>query len=181
METVTLAGGCFWCTEAIFKRLKGIISVSPGYSGGDTKNPTYEQVSSGKTNHAEAIQIQYDPKVLSFEKILDVFFYTHDPTTLNQQGNDKGSQYRSVIFYHNINQKDAALSYIKKLSDDKIFLKPVVTGVEEYKNFYISEDYHKNYYERNRDNLYCKITIDPKIQKLIYRFKDEILDEYKEN
>lgn len=179
MEIATLAGGCFWCTEAIFKRLKGVKTVLPGYSGGEIINPTYEQVSSGDSGHAEVIQIEFDPKVIEYKKILEIFFYTHDPTTPNQQGNDIGPQYRSVIFYHNEKQKNISIEYIDFLTKNKKLLKPIVTTVEEFKNFYLAEDYHKNYFDRNRDKLYCSLVIDPKIKKLLSRYSEEIADEYK--
>jgi peptide-methionine (S)-S-oxide reductase len=177
MQTATLAGGCFWCTEAVFKRLKGIISVVPGYSGGNVVNPSYEQVSSGNTGHAETIQIQFDPKILSFDNILDIFFHTHDPTTINQQGNDVGPQYRSVIFYHDENQKNEAQNYIKKLEENKEFKKPIVTEIVPFTNFYEAENYHKNYYENHKNNLYCDLTIAPKITKLLQKYGTMVKDE----
>ncbi len=176
--TATLAGGCFWCTEAVFKRVKGVGSVTSGYSGGEMKDPSYSLVSRGDTGHAEAIQITFDPKVISFEKLLDVFFATHDPTTLNRQGADVGTQYRSVIFYHNDEQKKAALSEIEKLEKEKKYNDPIVTEVVSYKNFYPAEDYHKEYYEKNRSAPYCQVIIDPKIQKLLKNFKEEVKEEY---
>jgi peptide-methionine (S)-S-oxide reductase len=178
MEIATFAGGCFWCTEAIFKRLKGVNSVQPGYSGGELENPTYEEVCSGKTGHAEAIQIEFDSKVIPFEKLLEVFFYTHDPTTPNQQGNDIGTQYRSVVFYHSKEQKEITNKLIDALEKEKIFQKPIVTKVEEFKNFYFAEDYHKNYFDRNKDIAYCSIIISPKIHKLLEKFKKEVKEEY---
>ena len=180
METATLAGGCFWCTEAIFKRLKGVESVTSGYAGGTAANPTYEQVSSGTTGHAEAIQIKFDPSVISFDKILDVFFATHDPTTLNRQGADVGSQYRSVISYYDDKQKQAAQEKIKELTKSKKFKNPIVTRIEPFKNFYPAENYHQNYYEINKNSApYCPLVIDPKIQKLRDEFKGDIKEEYK--
>lgn len=179
MEIATFAGGCFWCTEAIFKRLKGVSSVLPGYSGGDVENPSYEEVCDGNTGHAEAIQIEFDPKIISFETLLEVFFYTHDPTTLNQQGNDIGPQYRSVIFYHSGDQEKTAKEIIAKLDSEKIFPRPIVTKVEEFKNFYEAEDYHKNYFDRNKTAPYCNIIIGPKIHKLLERFGKDVKDEYK--
>lgn len=165
MEIATFAGGCFWCTEAIFKRLKGVESVIPGYTGGNLDNPNYEQVSSGETGHAEAIQITFDPNTISFEKLLEVFFATHDPTTLNQQGADFGTQYRSSIFYHSADQKKAAEKFVHP---------PMVTKIEEASVFYPAEDYHKNYYDTHKDAMYCKLVIDPKIQKLYKDFKENI-------
>lgn len=181
MEKTTLAGGCFWCTEAIFNRLKGVISVQPGYSGGKVENPSYDQVVSGNTGHAESIQIEFDPKIIPFEKILEVFFATHDPTIPNQQGDDIGPQYRSVVFYHDSKQKRLAEDFISKLENNKVYSRPIVTSVELFKNFYFAEDYHKNYFERNKDALYCSYIISPKIQKLIKKFGNEIKEEYKEN
>lgn len=165
METATLAGGCFWCTEAIFKRLKGVNSVVSGYAGGDMQNPSYDKVSSGTTGHAEAIQVKFDPSIISFEKILDVFWATHDPTTLNRQGADVGTQYRSIIFYHDEKQKESALKS-KKPS--------FVTEIIPFLNFYKAEDYHQDFYEKNKSYPYCQIVIDPKIQKLLTEFKNEV-------
>lgn len=179
MEKATFAGGCFWCTEAIFQRLKGVSSVLPGYSGGSVENPTYEQVCDGKTGHAEAIQIEFDPKLIPFEKLLEVFFYTHDPTTLNQQGNDMGPQYRSVIFYDELEQKEEAEKFVKELKQKKVYSRQIVTTIEPFKNFYIAEDYHKNYFEKNKDAPYCNYIIGPKIHKLLEKFGKEVKDEYK--
>lgn len=165
METATIAGGCFWCTEAIFQRLKGVKSVVPGYTGGNIANPVYEQVCAGSTGHAEAIQIKFDPKVISFKKLLEVFFALHDPTTLNRQGADTGTQYRSAIFYHDDTQRKIAEQRIKKVAG-------AVTKLESFTKFYEAEDYHKNYYERNSGQSYCQIVIDPKIQKLMDKFKE---------
>lgn len=174
MEVATFGGGCFWCTEAVFKRLKGVESVEPGYAGGTMDNPSYEAVSGGQTGHAESIQIKFDPKVISFDKLLAVFFATHDPTTLNQQGADIGTQYRSVIFYHDENQQQATLDYIKKLQDSGKFSSKIVTKVEPFTNFYPAESYHKNYYENHQDAPYCQLVIDPKIQKLYRDFKTDL-------
>lgn len=175
----TFAGGCFWCTEAIFQSLKGVSSVLPGYSGGSEENPTYEQVVSGTTGHAEAIQIEFDPKQIPFEKLLEIFFYTHDPTTPNQQGNDIGPQYRSVVFYHSVEQKETVEKFVKKLVTEKVYPRPIVTTIEPFKNFYFAEDYHKNYFERNKDGAYCNYVIGPKIHKLLEKFGKEVKDEYK--
>lgn len=174
MEVATFAGGCFWCSEAIFKRLKGVQSVVSGYSGGDTTNPTYEQVSSGNTGHAEAIQVTFDPKVISHETLLEIFFKLHDPTTLNRQGNDTGTQYRSAIFYHDENQNNTAEKVKQQIEESHIYKDPIVTKIESYKNFYSAEEYHQNYYERNSYQPYCQIIIDPKIQKLYRDFKDKV-------
>ena len=179
LETATLANGCFWCTEAIFKRVKGVESVASGYSGGKVENPHYEDLHSGNTGHAESLQIKFDPKVVSFEKLLDVFFATHDPTTLNQQGYDKGPQYRSAIFYHDEKQKKIAEEKIKQLTDEKKFENKIVTAIEQYTMFYPAEDYHQNFYESGMRPDYCRAIIDPKIQKLLSRFKDDVKEEYK--
>ena len=178
LEIATLANGCFWCTEAIFSRVKGIKSVIPGYSGGSTNNPSYEQVCTGITGHAEAIQIQYDSKIISFEKILDIFWHTHDPTTLNRQGNDVGTQYRSAIFYHDDNQKNIAEKLKKELEKEDVFKNPIVTEIVPFSKFYTAENYHKEYFENNRNAPYCSFLIDPKIQKLLQKYSDKIKKEY---
>lgn len=177
-ELATFAGGCFWCTEAIFQRLKGVVSAMPGYSGGKIENPSYEQVSSGMSGHAEAIQIEFDPKQISYEKLLDIFWHTHNPTTLNRQGNDVGPQYRSVIFYHNKNQKEAAEKSKKMLEKEKVFPEPIVTKIVPYTNFYIAEDYHKNYYEKNKNAPYCTFIINPKITKLMNMYGKDVKEEF---
>jgi peptide-methionine (S)-S-oxide reductase len=166
MDVATLAGGCFWCTEAVFSQLKGIESVESGYSGGKLENPTYEQVSTGRTGHAETVQITFDPNVISYKEILEIFFSTHDPTTLNRQGPDMGTQYRSVIFYHNDEQKAIAEQVIKELTEEKTFDAPIVTQVEPFKAFYEAEDYHKDYFKRHPEQAYCSLVIAPKITKL---------------
>lgn len=178
LEIATLGGGCFWCTEAIFKRLKGVVSVLPGYAGGTVENPSYEQVCSGSTNHAESIQIEFDPVKIPFEKILDVFWHTHDPTTLNKQGNDVGTQYRSVIFYHDEKQKGIAEESKKKLEKEAAYKDPVVTQIIPFTNFYIAEDYHRNYFEQNKDASYCNFVISPKIHKLLEKYGQDIKEEY---
>ncbi len=178
MDKATFAGGCFWCTEAIFKRLKGVISVLLGYSGGEIENPSYDEVCDGTTGHAEAIQIEFDPSVIPFDKLLEVFFYTHDPTTLNQQGNDIGPQYRSVVFYHDDKQKEAAEKFVRQLEKERMFSRPIVTTIEPFKNFYIAEDYHKNYFEKNKDAPYCAYVVGPKIKKLLDHFGKEVKEEY---
>jgi peptide-methionine (S)-S-oxide reductase len=176
MEKATLAGGCFWCTEAIFKRLKGVTKVTPGYSGGMEK-PTYEAVSSGTTGHAEAIQIEFDPDVISYEKLLEVFFHLHDPTTLNRQGNDVGTQYRSVIFYHDEKQKEAAEAVKTQISKSGMYPNSIVTEILPFEKFYQAEDYHLDYYAKNSDAPYCRVVIDPKITKLYKEFKNEVKEE----
>ena len=178
LEIATLANGCFWCTEAIFSRVVGIKSVIPGYSGGKTSNPSYEQVCTGITGHAETIQIEYDPKTISFEKILDIFWHTHDPTTLNRQGNDVGTQYRSAIFYHDENQRDIAENLKRELEKEGVFKDPIVTEIVPFSKFYPAEDYHKEYYENNRNASYCNFVIDPKVQKLLQKYSDKIKQEY---
>jgi peptide-methionine (S)-S-oxide reductase len=178
MEIATLANGCFWCSEAIFKRLKGIKSVLPGYSGGIVENPSYEQVCTGKTGHTESIQIEFDPAVMSYEKILDVFWHTHDPTTLNRQGNDVGTQYRSAIFYHDQGQKEIAEKSKRGLEKADVYKNPIVTEITPFKNFYVAEDYHKNYYENHQDAPYCTFVINPKIHKLIQKYGNDLENRY---
>ena len=178
MELATLAGGCFWCTEAVFRRLKGVESVMSGYAGDGKPNPTYEEVSSGTTEYAEAVQITFDPTVISFDKLLDVFWAVHNPTTLNRQGADMGTQYRSAIFYNSDEQKTAAEASIKRLTESKKYSDPVVTKLEKYAAFYAAEEYHRDFYERNRSNGYCSLVIDPKIHKLYKDFKKDLKTEY---
>ena len=177
-EQATLAGGCFWCTEAIFKRLKGVLSVVSGYAGGYIENPSYDTVSMGTTNHAEAIQISFDSDSISYEKLLEVFFATHNPTTLNQQGADVGTQYRSVIFYHSDEQKRKAIE--SKEKNEKAYNKKIVTEIVPFENFYKAEPRHQNYYDRNTQIPYCQFVIDPKIQKLLKEFSRDVKEEYKE-
>ena len=178
-ETATFANGCFWCSEAIFKRLNGIKSVLPGYSGGQVKNPTYEQVCTGRTGHAESIQIEFDPKVMNFEKILDIFWRTHDPTTLNRQGNDIGTQYRSAIFYHDLKQKEIAEKSKRDFENEGVYKDPVVTEIAPFSGFYVAEDYHKNYYDEHRDAPYCSYIIDPKVHKLLLNYGNDVRADYK--
>ena len=168
-QVAVFGGGCFWCTEAVFESLKGVVSVMPGYAGGQIKNPTYEEVCSGKTGHAEVIRIEYDPAV-SFRELLTVFFSTHDPTTLNRQGNDVGTQYRSVIFYTTEEQQREAEAFLKELADSREFSKPVVTQVQPLDTFYPAEDYHHQYYRRNTNQPYCQFIITPKMGKLKEHF-----------
>lgn len=177
MEVATLAGGCFWCTEAIFKRLKGVSSVVSGYAGGEVDNPNYEQVSGGKTGHAETIQITFDPKIISFEKILEVFWHLVDPTTLNKQGVDTGTQYRSIIFYANDEQKRVAQESRAKIEKSGMYKNPIVTKIEPLKGFYKAEEYHQNYFERNSGVPYCQIVINPKIEKLVREFGESVKDD----
>jgi peptide-methionine (S)-S-oxide reductase len=178
LEIATFAGGCFWCTEAIFKRLKGVYSVLPGYSGGTVVNPTYEQVCSGKTGHAEAVQIEFDSSIIPYSKLLEIFWHTHDPTTLNQQGNDFGTQYRSAIFYHNQKQKEVAEKIKLNLEKEGVYRDKIVTEITANTNFYLAEDYHKNYYEKNKDKSYCNFVITPKISKLIKEYSQDLKEEY---
>ncbi len=166
IKTCILAGGCFWCLEAAFQDINGIKNVEPGYSGGTVKNPSYEEVCADITGHAESVRITYDDDVISYSDILELFFEMHDPTTLNQQGNDIGTQYRSAVFYLNKEQKEKAISFIKKLEENHEFNNPIVTAVEQFTNFYPAENYHKNYYKNNPQNPYCRYVISPKIQKL---------------
>ncbi len=177
MEIATLANGCFWCSEAIFGRLKGVRSVLPGYSGGKMENPTYDEVCTGRTGHAEAAQIEFDPSVISFEKLLDVFWHTHDPTTLNRQGNDVGTQYRSVVFYYDEKQKEIAEKSKREIENKGIYKDPVVTEIIPFKKFYVAEDYHKKYYEQHQDDSYCRFVIDPKIQKLLKHYGNDLKGE----
>jgi peptide-methionine (S)-S-oxide reductase len=177
-ETATLANGCFWCSEAIFKRLKGVKSVTPGYAGGTLKNPSYDQVCNGTTGHAESIQIVFDPSVIDFDKILNIFWHTHNPTTLNRQGNDVGTQYRSAIFYHNEKQREIAEKSKKDLEKERIYKNSIVTEITPFKNFYTAENYHKDYYDKNKQAAYCNFVIDPKIHKLLKEYENDIKAEY---
>jgi peptide-methionine (S)-S-oxide reductase len=176
-DTATLAGGCFWCTEAIFNRLKGVTSVVSGYAASNVENPSYEEVCSGRTGAAEAIQITYDPSIISYDTLLEIFWHTHDPTTLNRQGNDVGTQYRSAIFYQNDEQKQHALASKEALEKSGAYKKPVVTEIVPFTNFYPAEDYHKEYYDRNRSQGYCMFVIDPKVKKLLKEYKNVVKDE----
>ncbi len=169
-QTIVLGGGCFWCTEAVFQMLRGVVSVQSGYAGGTQPNPTYQQVSSSTTGHAEVIQVTYDPAVIGLKEILSVFFSSHDPTTLNQQGNDTGPQYRSVIFYTTPEQQTFAQGFINELSASKTFDEPIVTSVESLQTFYPAEEYHQNYYQSNQSQPYCQLVINPKITKLKKNF-----------
>lgn len=172
METIVLGGGCFWCTEAVFKMLKGVLSVEPGYAGGQKENPTYEEVSSGKTGHAEVTKIEYDPRIVSLNTLLTVFFATHDPTTIDRQGNDVGEQYRSIILYSTDEQKKISENFIKELQDSSIEGNPIVTEVKMLEKFYPAEDYHKNYYENHKNQSYCQVIINPKLKKVQEKFAD---------
>jgi peptide-methionine (S)-S-oxide reductase len=174
MQTATFGGGCFWCTEAVFQNLKGVEKVTSGYMGGHLKHPTYMEICNGDTGHAEVIQIDFDENQISFEELLLVFFKTHNPTTLNQQGNDIGTQYRSVVFYENETQKLQAESMIDKLDDEKIYDAHIVTEVTPIAEFYEAEDYHQNYFNLNTNKPYCSYVIQPKLNKFIVEFKDKL-------
>jgi peptide-methionine (S)-S-oxide reductase len=170
----TLGGGCFWCLEAVFEQLRGVNKVESGYAGGSLPNPTYRQVCNGNTGHAEVVQLTFDPQVISFADILDVFFATHDPTTLNRQGPDAGTQYRSIIFYHSPEQKAAAEQRIKELNATHIWTAPIVTQVEPLQTFYPAEDYHQGYFRNNPAQGYCQAIISPKVAKLRKHFTDKL-------
>lgn len=174
LEKATLGGGCFWCTEAVYLELKGVTEVKPGYSGGHVKNPSYREVCNETTGHAEVVQITFDPAVVSFAEILEVFLLTHDPTSLNRQGNDVGTQYRSAIFFHNEKQKETALQIIANLEKEKAYDKPIVTEVTAFKAFYPAEDYHINYFARNKNQPYCQFVVAPKVEKFRKAFKDKL-------
>lgn len=174
MQMATFGAGCFWCTEAVFQQLKGVESVVSGYSGGEVKNPTYRQVCTGTTGHAEVIQITYDPEVISYEGLLEAFWKTHDPTTLNQQGNDYGTQYRSVVFYHTPEQKELAEHYKEKLDTSGAFADPIVTEITPFEKFYPAEDYHQNYFNDNGRQPYCQAIIRPKVDKVRAVFRDKL-------
>tara|TARA_Y100001970_G_C14247747_1_gene869548 strand:- start:717 stop:1307 length:591 start_codon:yes stop_codon:yes gene_type:complete len=165
-EITTLGGGCFWCVEAVYQRINGVSDVKPGYAGGHTKNPTYKEICTGKTGHAEVAQIEFDPRIISFTQILNIFWQAHDPTTLNRQGNDVGTQYRSVIFYHSENQKNIALESKKEADRSDYWPDPIVTEITDINNYYDAEDYHNNYYDNNPNQPYCLFVIKPKLDKL---------------
>jgi len=173
-ELATFGSGCFWCSEAVFSELEGVTKVEPGYSGGSVANPTYEDVCTDTTGHAEVAQVTFEPSVISYRELLEVLFSTHDPTTLNRQGADEGAQYRSVIFYHDDQQKKEALAMIKELTDDKVFRDPVVTEVVPLKAFFPAEDYHRDYYRRNSSQPYCRAVIAPKLSKFRDHWKSKL-------
>jgi peptide-methionine (S)-S-oxide reductase len=174
IQKATFGAGCFWCTEAVFQNLKGVSKVVSGYMGGQTKNPTYNEVCTGSTGHAEVIQLDYDDEIISFAELLLVFFKTHDPTTINRQGNDVGTQYRSVIFYQDQEQKKEAHLMIDKLTKDLVFDRPVVTEISPVTDFYEAEDYHQNYFNENSEKSYCALVIQPKLAKFTKEFKEKI-------
>jgi len=174
LEFATLGGGCFWCTEAVFLEIEGVEKVISGYSGGHVKNPSYQQVVTGSTGHAEVIQVSFDPEIIPFVKILEIFFTMHDPTSLNRQGADVGTQYRSVIFYHSEEQKKVAEEFIAGLNETNLFNLHIVTQLEPFVEFFEAEDYHTNYYNRNQNQGYCKFVIEPKLRKVEKNFNDRI-------
>jgi len=172
IEKATLGGGCFWCTEAVFLEIEGVRGVVSGYSGGHVKNPTYNQVVSGTTGHAEVVQVSFDPEIVSYREILEVFFTMHDPTSLNRQGADVGTQYRSVIFYHGEEQRKVAEAFIKEMNETNLFNLPIVTQLEPFEAFYEAEDYHKDYYNRNKNQGYSRFVIKPKLEKVEKKHKE---------
>jgi len=173
-EIATFGTGCFWCSEAVFQQLKGVTKVTSGYSGGNVANPSYEQVCTKTTGHAEVVQVEFDPAVITYDELLEVFWQTHDPTTLNRQGNDVGPQYRSVIFYHNDTQKQKAEKYKAELDRSGAWQNPIITAIEPYKNFYAAENYHQDYYRLNGKEPYCQYVIRPKLEKFEKVFKDNL-------
>lgn len=177
LELATFGSGCFWCTEAVFEQVKGVEKVVSGYSGGSVPNPTYKQVCTGLTGHAEVVQLSFDPSVISYADLLQIFWKTHDPTTLNRQGPDVGTQYRSVIYYHNDKQKETAEAYKKQLNDAHEFKQPIVTEISPFTEFYPAEGYHQDFYELNRRNRYCTTYIRPKIRKFNRMFKDKMKEQ----
>ena len=174
LQLATFGSGCFWCTEAVFQQVDGVEKVESGYAGGQVKNPTYKEVCSGLTGHAEVIQLTYDPKKVTFDELLEIFWQTHDPTTLNRQGADEGTQYRSVIFYHTPEQKKLAEEYKTKLDAEKIYRQPIVTEISAAPTFYKAEDYHQNYFNLNGNAPYCSYVIQPKLEKFKKVFKDKL-------
>jgi peptide-methionine (S)-S-oxide reductase len=177
MKTITFGAGCFWCVEAVFQQIEGVVKVESGYSNGQAKNPTYKEVCTGNTGHAEVVQVTFDPKKVSFDTILEIFWKTHDPTTLNRQGADAGTQYRSAVFYSNEAQKTAAEAWKKKLNDEHVFPNPIVTEITPLSNYSKAEDYHQDYYDLNGHNPYCQVVIKPKMDKLQKTFKDKLKKE----
>jgi peptide-methionine (S)-S-oxide reductase len=173
-ETAVLAGGCFWCTEAIFSQLRGVTSVVPGYSGGSVTNPTYEQVCTGRTGHAEAVEIRYDPTALAYRDLLIVFFSTHDPTTRNRQGHDVGTQYRSAVFYRTPQQLETAQEVVRHITAERLWRAPIVTEITPFQAFYPAEDYHRDYFRRNPGQAYCQVVIEPKVAKFRKQFVERL-------
>jgi peptide-methionine (S)-S-oxide reductase len=175
-EIAVFGGGCFWCTEAVFKMLKGVGNVEPGYAGGTTKNPTYEEVSTGLTGHAEVIRVEYDPHIIQYRDLMTIFFASHDPTTLNRQGDDVGTQYRSVIFYSNAEQQKQANAFISELNGSGAEGEKIVTQVSRLKEFYSAESYHKDYFTNHQENAYCQLVINPKLEKVQKKFEELLTD-----
>ena len=173
-DTIILGGGCFWCIEALFKELDGVINIVSGYSGGNSKNPTYEEICTGKTGHAEVCEIEYDKNKISLESVLNFFWKIHDPTTLNRQGNDVGTQYRSIILYHNEEQKNLANEYKLRLDDSGAYDKPLVTQIEKFDKFFLAEEYHQDYYSLNSNEPYCSFVIKPKLEKFKKEFNSKL-------
>jgi len=173
-EKTTFGMGCFWCSEAIFQRLKGVVKVESGYAGGNYKNPTYEDVCTGNTGYAEVVQLTFEPEVISYKELLEIFWKMHDPTTLNRQGADVGTQYRSVIFFHNLQQKALAEAYKTELNKEKVYPDPIVTQIAPFTNFYVAENYHQNYFKLNGREPYCRMVILPKVDKLEKVFKAKL-------
>ena len=173
-DTATFGAGCFWCVEAVFQRLEGVKTVKSGYAGGFVKNPSYKEVCNGSTGHAEVCQITYDPSKISYDELLEVFWKTHDPTTMNRQGNDVGTQYRSAVFYHSEEQKDKAEKYKKEINEAHAYPNPVITEIKPISNYYPAEDYHQNYYNQNGSQGYCQYVIQPKVEKFEKIFKDKL-------
>jgi len=174
MEIATLGGGCFWCTEAVFLEIEGVEKVLPGYSGGHVKNPSYQQVVTGTTGHAEVIQVTFDPEIVPYREILEIFFTMHDPTSLNRQGADVGTQYRSVIFYHSEEQRKVAEEFIAEMNETNVFNLPIVTQIQPFEEFYEAENYHVDYYNRNKNQGYSRFVIEPKLKKIEKKFKHRI-------
>jgi len=177
-ETAVFGGGCFWCTEAVFKMLKGVSAVEPGYAGGQMENPSYEEVSTGRSGHVEVVKVDYDPSLVSYRTLLTIFFASHDPTTIDRQGNDVGSQYRSVVFYTTNAQRDEAKAFIREINDSAKHGEPVVTSVEPLEKFYPAEEYHRDYYVRNQSAGYCHVVINPKLEKVKEQFGELLKEEY---
>lgn len=175
MEKATLAGGCFWCTEAVYQEVKGVIKVESGYSGGHTENPTYDKMHMQDTGHAECLQITFDPKVITYEQLLQIFYYTHNPTTPDQDGANFGSEYRSVIFYHDDEQKKIAEDVTKNFAPT-LWEDPIVTEIVPFKKFYLAEDYHQNFYKDNPEQAYCQVIINPKLEKFRAKFQSLLKD-----
>lgn len=173
-QVATFGGGCFWCVEAVFEKLEGVYEAVSGYAGGDVINPGYKEVCTGKTGHAEVVQLTYDASVISFNELLDVFFKTHDPTTLNRQGNDVGTQYRSVVFYHNQEQKEATEKYISELAASDYYKDDIVTEISPLTEFYVAEDYHQDYFAKNPNQPYCTFVVEPKVKKVEKLFYDKL-------